>query len=668
MQSKTLSSESGPAAREKAPCAYFNATLFRKNLTRFWPLWALYTVIWLIMLPLVEFIERFGNSASFSTAEQLADQTASTVLHMAAEGGLWMGAIFGCLFAGVLFSYQCSARSVGMMHSFPIRREGLFLTNYLSGAAVFLGADVLTFLLTAAVQGAGGVLDWGNLLVWFACSAGMMLFFYSFAVFCAMFTGQVLAIPAFYIILNGLAAGLNFLVQNFSTVFFYGYTGGGTPKWVVWLTPVWKLNRVLQVHSKWNDVGGYSYGYSVQGLSAVAVYAAAGVALAALALLVCRTRRSETAGDTVTVGWMKPVFRYGVAVCCALSLGQGLYFLAWEQFYNDKAYFLPGVLFCMILTGLVGYFAAEMLLRKSFRVFRGGWKGAAALVIALAAFGICVSLDITGVESRVPAADTVKSLDFRIYSQNNCSGSIDDPALIEQFGAVHRQMIAEKEDQQARQSDGGNPYDSGSYGSLSLDYRLKNGAVVSRRYNFSYDDSDLQNPDSAVSLLAKLTAEPEVQRAGLLGDRDLSHITSGEMEYYVRQGDRYEYVTMDGETAQAVYTALCEDLDAGRFGVNQFNADAWARETYVNDVTLYYDAGADDVMNSVNFSFSSNCTALVAVLTKAGLVNADRPLVTCLEADPDRFIKSEAPGAAQRSTQTAVIGGADGPTEIMVEN
>ena len=32
--------------------SYFNPTLFRKNLTRFWPIWGVYLFIWLLVLPL----------------------------------------------------------------------------------------------------------------------------------------------------------------------------------------------------------------------------------------------------------------------------------------------------------------------------------------------------------------------------------------------------------------------------------------------------------------------------------------------------------------------------------------------------------------------------------------------------------------------------------------
>ena len=31
--------------------SYFNMTLFRKNLARFWPIWGLYALIWVVLLP-----------------------------------------------------------------------------------------------------------------------------------------------------------------------------------------------------------------------------------------------------------------------------------------------------------------------------------------------------------------------------------------------------------------------------------------------------------------------------------------------------------------------------------------------------------------------------------------------------------------------------------------
>ena len=142
--------------RSKTSC--FNGALLRKDLCRFWPLWCAYLAIWLVAVPLNQFLTLFGISARYNTPIQLMDAAISNLLSMGTEMGLWMGLAFGCFFAMALFSYLCSARSVGMMHSFPIRREGLFFTHYLAGCIVFLSALEVTGLLAAAVQGAADAL------------------------------------------------------------------------------------------------------------------------------------------------------------------------------------------------------------------------------------------------------------------------------------------------------------------------------------------------------------------------------------------------------------------------------------------------------------------------------------------------------------------------------
>jgi ABC-2 type transport system permease protein len=631
MRSKISSSDTGGAGIERTgaraqPGSLFNLALFRNNLTRFWPLWALYAIIWTILLPLIQAMQIFGAQGQSQSQAELAASAANELLNMGAQGGLIMAVIFGCLFAMTLFSYLCSPRTQGMLHSFPIRREGIFLTNYLSGAAVFLGANIVFFLLTAVIQGAAGVLVWRNLWMSFASATGTMFFFYSFAVFCAMFTGQLAAIPVFYVIWNGLVAGLNFLIQNFAASFLYGYGGGGSPAWVVWLTPVWKLSNRLAVYNDWDDTLGTAVNYRLSGLGTVGVYAIVGAALALAALLVYRRRSSEMAGDTVALRRVRPVFRWGVAICCALSLGQGLYYLVWNGFTGFSSTSLPGMLVCMILTGLVGYFVAEMLLNKSFRVFRRSWKESLVLLGVLVVFAVCVSQDVTGVVSRVPAADSVESLYFEVCGENTCSGSTTDAALIERFRFVHQALIGEKDQTQARREESDGQY---NYGSVLLEYHLRNGNVVQRSYELNYRQEDLKRSDSAVASLAKLCTDPEVQRLSLIGSSSLKHISGGELA----DAESYSYKTFDATAAQTIYQAVLEDINAGHFGVNQFDPERWKQETYVNTLTIYYEG--KEGMDSKDLQFSSNCTALIAALKATGVIDHEQTLTIQAAADDE---------------------------------
>ena len=67
-------------------------------------------------------------------------------------------------------------------------------------------------------------------------------------------------------------------------------------------------------------------------LMILAAYALAGLVIALIALLLYRTRKSEMTGSTVAFPWAVPVFKYGVAFCTAVSLGQFLYYFLFGQY------------------------------------------------------------------------------------------------------------------------------------------------------------------------------------------------------------------------------------------------------------------------------------------------------------------------------------------------
>ena len=108
-----------------------------------------------------------------------------------------------------------------------------------------------------------------------------------------------------------------------------------------------------------------------------------------------RTRHIESAGDVVAVKVVRPVFRYGFAFCAGLTGG------VWSAALLSQN--SPAALtFWVVFWGVIGCFAAEMLLKKSFRVLRA-WGGSLCMGAVLLALCLSVSMDWYGYESRVPA-------------------------------------------------------------------------------------------------------------------------------------------------------------------------------------------------------------------------------------------------------------------------
>ena len=455
----------------------FNSALYRKTLGRFWPLWTLWGVLWLLLLPLSQLSRYFdwaarGETATSGLVRNFADIPGVLTV------GVWLAALVGVLAAMAVFSYLYSARSACMMHALPLRREGLFLSQYLAGLTMLVLPLAAVALVTLAV-GMAVVPSWGwsqalpPVGIWLACMSGVCLFFYSFACFCAMFTGQLLALPVFYAILNWLAMVVNFLVTALMEQFFYGYQANYLPAWVEFLTPVGLLRQACY----WGVRDVYDDGALVRGLAApqfVALYAGIGVVFALLALWVYRGRQVESAGDVVSVPLVRPVFKYGVAFCSGLCLGVfTTQILGW---YNTDS--TPILVTCVLLWTAAGYFAAEMLLKKSFRVLRA-WKGCtAAVAVMVFLCAVCV-FDLFGVETRVPDPDRVISMEADAgMGYPGDSGRLtlttSDRGIIEQVTALHQAMVNERERVGTEAGD--------DYISLRVTYRLENGSTLSRQY------------------------------------------------------------------------------------------------------------------------------------------------------------------------------------------
>ena len=556
----------------RSATSYFNFTLFRKNLSRFWPIWGLYSLIWLVLLPVNLLTD--GDYLTLARTRLIPLQFVNGT-----SAALALAFCFGILCAMAVFSYLYSSRSVGLLHALPMRREGLFLTNYLSGLAFLVLPNLAVFFLSLLVEAAFGVLVFSSLFVWLVTACFYCLFFYSFAVFCAMFTGHILALPAFYGILNFLVMGLCFLVNDMAQRFLFGFTGAAWMETLgLYLTPVAYLASGVRVSYYDGPAPSYDQVAFLSGLGRVFLVGLIGLVLAALALAVYRRRQLETAGDVVSVAWVRPVFRYGVAFCCAIALGN-LFDSIFDRLLPDGAWTL---LFWMLLWGAFGCFVAVMLLRKSFWVFKTSWKGCCVFLACLTAAMCLMELDGFGFESRVPDPARVQTAyvyNVRTYPSDDASWAqftADDPESIALVTALHERIVSEK----ARLEDDYNLYATGytteadgvevqteDWKDVRLSYVMTDGDVMYRDYTVPVTGEELAEEGSISTLLQALFNAPgfaEDAYFGSLadGDRLVAAEVSG-----VFSGDlRTEDQTLPSESLPDLEAAVKADLAAGDLG------------------------------------------------------------------------------------------------------
>lgn len=622
----------------------FYPVLWKKNMARFWPVWAVCAVCWLFAMPLEMIVSRNGSVNGIPNARYFADVR---VLGLIGQGAVLIAAVFGILSAMAVFSYLYNSRSVGLFHALPVRREGLFLTNYLSGLSFQILPAAAVFLVTALVEGVMGALNIGALCMWFVMLVLVTLFFYSFAVFCAMFTGHILALPVFYGILNGLAAGVMLLVDRVLARFVFGFTSVGfLGEIAAWLTPALQLVGRLWVEEIWNDGAAGLERAAFHGLGYGLVYALAGLALAGAALWIYRRRDLEGAGDVVTVKWVRPVFKYGVAFCSALALGSLL-----DTFFESG---LPQgawtLLAFMVLCGCAGYFAAEMLLKKSFRVFRGSWKGCVAFVLCLTAVTAGMELDVTGYERRVPDPGRVSGVSltnaFSYPSDSAGWGGAygEDPELIRAVTALHEAVIRER-DLHENPDAGPGAAIAEAYGGaevareteINLSYTMPNGLVMDRRYRLWITAESLQDPNSAASQLTAILNRPEVvEKNYFSGVNEDFRLIGISLELLDTETGEYDTYPVPTGYRDELMAAVRADMAAGRLGRRYLLEDeARLENCYYNDLRLEYSyTGSNgNLYGDMGQTVTLQTTAVetLEVLREAGVVDETHVLQTQAE-------------------------------------
>ena len=658
--------------------SFFNITLFRKNLTRFWPLWgmasfagALFPLALLLQLMRRENFYMWNDPLSFTEMYYNVAAYAVPVISL----------MYAVLCAMMVWSYLYNSRSVGLAHTLPIRREGLFFTNFLSGMAMMLIPYVVIGALCVLVSAVGGCFDLKGLIVTILTVLGLSFFYFASATLVAFITGNVFALPAVYFLLHFLAVLLDWLVSTFAQGFLFGLSGGYTGV-VEWLSPTVYLENQVRVNSTYETITTQTSrltAVSLENFWLIGVYALVGVVLLVLAWLLYRRRRSESAGDVVAVGWMKPVFRFGTAALAALLGGIALYELFWRNFQGGQYYDVLPMVVCMLVAGAIGYYAASMLLAKSLKVFRGSWKGMALVAAGCVALCCVLHFDLLGVEDRVPEAGQVKKVQLYTADNNYTFYPEEDAELLEQVRTVHQAIVADKDfilngnERQLWALDTGDI----EYVSFDVTYELTNGLEVERNYGLTVTRDRMAQAGTYDSLLDSLV-NSEAMKAKRLHVGDSRYEVSSGYLYLEAVGEHYD---LNSREAAAILEAVGKDARTGAWGTyNWFENDR--RDCYAMSLELSFTyAGEEEDLRRdwIEIYVRPGMDHTIACLKDLGLVT-DEALRTYGELYPEDYMDYvddidygeyvekygievvEDAGPAS----VGVIGGADGPTTVVV--
>ena len=541
--------------RSRTSC--FNATVFRKNLLRFAPVWGVYTLC--LVMGILLMYTNGGDMKQYYFARHMTDLVEVMAL---------VNLVYAPIVAALLFGDLYSSRMCNMLHAFPLRRENWFVTHVVSGMACSLVPTLVMALVSFPLL-MGSLFEGAVALSWWIFLASNLQFacFFGMAVFCVMVVGNRFAMLASYGLLNAGAAIAYWLIDTVYTPMLYGVI---TPTALSeLLTPIHHM-----VNQQYIEVSAELYllremfGEQLRG--AVASYtitdqwwrlwmlSGVGLVFALLGLGLYKIRNLECAGSMVAFPVLRPVFE----VLCAIFIA------AAAQFFLCNFVGMSERNFLILTVGLAaGWFIGKMLTEHTSRVFHlRNCCGLAALAAVFAASLWLTHVDILKIETTLPEADQILRVTFNgtEYTQRE---DIDNFLVLQADALENRaeeaglyvlvdgQWIQRYSDPDAEYPDASFTY----VDSARLTYEMKNGKLIDRRYNIWVDNAYVRSEAGRI-------AEDYLTRWETINDQKVlvNGVEYNRLDLVLEniQGIYVDYMDIKGQDTRPQQAALAQDVDS----------------------------------------------------------------------------------------------------------
>lgn len=621
--------------------SYFNKTIFKKNIFRFWPIWGFYAFYLMVCMPLSLYFSIMNQPTNEPLSAEMRIGYFADVLQAAAQPQ----AIFfmAAIAAMALFSYLYSARSCNMIHALPVDRAQLYVTNCFSGILFLAVPQILSFIVTAFVCMAVNVTDLKSLLSWLLMVLGMDLFALAMVVTVGMLTGQLVMVPVFFLLANILYPCMRTIIVSLVHEFTYGmsmsvgFEGGQSV-----LAPLLYLSSKVGFHVR-DDLGSQ---VAVRGGQVVAGYALASLVFFLVGWLFYRAKQLESAGDLVSVKWLRPVFRWGVSLCIGMFVATIVVDSIWNVWLS-RANMAKAVLLAVVLSA-VSFFLAQMLLEKRFRVFSKKRVAEcvaiqAILVVAL----LLISLDIPGYEKMIPEVADIQAA----YLRMDIPIKMESKEELETMVAFHQDLLDAKEEILESQPVEGRDF----YTEIRLRYFLKDGSELERSYTIPADPKTMADKDSLASRLVALENTGKAYLQYMFGDDyGNTRAISASVNMYVNPYTS-ENIGIPSEYVDPLFDAIMQDVEEGHLNAST----RMGEDNYLNTIDLmcYNENGianidyqfwefsdmefgtsdgnsdADTVERYIDFN--PECVHIIAVLEESGVLDEGSGLVTAEDLEQE---------------------------------
>lgn len=447
----------------KSKISLFNRGVILNDLKRFSWIGVVYLLGLLLTIPMQMLminseVENYGYYNDNPIKRIFDFETGQTIILMG---------VIPVILAILLFRYMHVKKSSDMIHSLPIKRGNLYNNHIFVGTLLLIIPVVVTMIASIMINSTLSYNQYYkeavytiDILRWGGITIILSTLIFIFSVLVGMFTGISAVQGVLTYIFLFLPVGLTGLIFANVGIFVYGFESNFYLR-----EDIFKLSPLTITSCLPNK--------DLMSLKAILIYIIIYIVLYCISKILYNKRNLEAASQSIAFRHFKPVFKYGVTFCSML-LG-GLYFLE----YGKN---IQWVLSWYFIMSLIGYFIAEITIKKSLRVFKNV-KGYLIYVGIMIILLLGMKFDIVGYEKYVPALEKVDSVYFDrgFYEliESEEDRSFCNKENWNNIQQLHKYIINNKDKNLERDN---------TNQSVAIAYKLKNGRTIKRSYDISKED------------------------------------------------------------------------------------------------------------------------------------------------------------------------------------
>jgi len=469
-------------------------------------------------------------------------------------------------------------------------------------------------LMLLSIFGYGDFFNITSCLIWMGVNLLTIFLMFSISTFVAMLTGNTFA-----------AVGLNGLIHCFVIIFAAAFSALAS----CFIYGYYEANEFLNKSMEWNFVAyvmEIANDLSFRNSSEfdwikLPVMLVIALVFYVFGWLLYKKRRMETAEDVAAFNCLNPIYKYLVTFIAALGS-----FGVFSQIIGERP--MVPIIVTLIISVIV-YFAAEMLLRKTFKVW-GKYKGYIVFAAAFTAM-ICVFAftSFFGYETWVPDVKDIESAAIYEYYYQPDVPWITDSEIIGYTTSVHEELVEKENIYIVKERRDNYNYNT----AMHIRYKLKNGKTIVRRYPV--------NQTKAYEILENLYKSDEYKRKVLeLFDKNIGKIYS--INFNHNNGG-----FNDAEKIKEFYSCLEEDIMSLDYS-QMYDDSAWSMNVIVEYVSAenLKREDSDRYLNSIFLSINANYKKSIQWMRENGFENQlfnteNRDLCVMTEEQWDKYTTSE---------------------------